>query len=326
MSIKYFCTIFMVSFLLVSCSSPYTQVALTPRNKLIIFGKIHEKDLHPYYFSKTVRSVYVTKENYKLVLTRLDRWPNLTEIKIDTFNEDICPYLKNVNNQLSSLILNNSSMNTLPACIETMPNLRSLALHNMPNLQWSKAFTVLSSLPSLTKLDLATNSLYNVPDEIKKLKRVNNLNLDNTYITEIPRGLYEMTKLDTLSINNNKISTIKEFMFSSVAQNLICLFLSKNEITTFEIDKEKRYLFQNLSLSRNRIGKLDFDFLNNMPNIESVSFSENDFRQVDNIDNVPKHPIIFIELPCELDQDQFIILRKKFPHAYVYCSKADETM
>jgi len=55
-------------------------------------------------------------------------------------------------------------------------------------------------------LDLSSNNLTSVPNEILKLTKLNEINLSNNNFTEIPKILFEIPTLNSVDLSNNQIN------------------------------------------------------------------------------------------------------------------------
>ena len=112
-------------------------------------------------------------------------------------------------NSLNVLLLNDNSLDSLPASIGFMENLKELWLqHN----QIVALPDEIGSLNSLVTLYLQYNSLKNVPESIGNLVNLKKLKLDHNVLYGLPEslcmetnGLYYYNVLEIFSVNNNSL-------------------------------------------------------------------------------------------------------------------------
>jgi Leucine-rich repeat (LRR) protein len=61
------------------------------------------------------------------------------------------------------------------------------------------------NLAKLDKLDLSSNQLATLPEEIKNLTNLEELRLDSNMIASLPEAIGQLTKLKVLSLRDNKL-------------------------------------------------------------------------------------------------------------------------
>jgi Leucine-rich repeat (LRR) protein len=68
---------------------------------------------------------------------------------------------------------------------------------------------VSASLNKLEKLDLSSNQLATIPEEISNLEKLEELRLDSNAIVSIPEAIGQLSKLKVLSLRNNQLRVDK---------------------------------------------------------------------------------------------------------------------
>lgn len=151
----------------------------------------------------------------------MDRLESLTELKILILDNNHLPAgslnsvaklhkLQNLSvagNQLGKPLpksphAQNSPRDPFPASLPT--SLKALNLSS--NFFSSIPKPVLSKdLIKLEKLDLSSNQLATVPEEISALTKLEELRLDSNMIVSLPSAIGKLTKLKALSLRNNKL-------------------------------------------------------------------------------------------------------------------------
>jgi len=179
----------------------------------------HElSDIPPQVFGlKNLRTLDLSKN---ALSKNLDRLESLTELKILILDNNHLPAgslnslaklhkLQNLSvagNQLGKPLPKtheqNSPRDPFPASLPT--SLKALNLSS--NFFSSIPRPVLSKdLVKLEKLDLSSNQLATVPEEISALTKLEELRLDSNMIVSLPSAIGKLTKLKALSLRNNKL-------------------------------------------------------------------------------------------------------------------------
>lgn len=199
--------------------------------------------------------------------------------------------------------------------------------------------SLIDQLVHLEKLDLSNNQLGDgaFPEDMKKLERLSDLNLNNNKLTKVPtaiRRLKHLTRLDIskngldslkgleknrrmqiLVLDNNKVTNI--FPDISHMQRLEVLKCKDNVVKEIECDVRNLRSLKDLDLSGNNVVVLPSDVFF-LPKLEYFSASQNKISKVPmfNIKVNNKHVISDIDL-----SDNKIT---KFPgHLLRICKKTD---
>ncbi|KFB50462.1 hypothetical protein ZHAS_00018494 [Anopheles sinensis] len=103
--------------------------------------------------------------------------------------------------------------------------------------------SLLISVSTLEKLDLSSNRLRNLSDDaFSNLTNLDALTMDNNYLEAIPKTVSALPTLVWLSLKNNKINSTS---VESGLQSIESLELTKNLITSVELDQHHTYPHQN---------------------------------------------------------------------------------
>lgn len=308
-------------YFLSSCHSNYHSVILTEDKTIMIIGKVDKKAIDVYTSSDSIRSAYITNENFRLVSPYLLTWKNLRKIEISGVRSDFCQYLALPLTQIEDLTIVDSSSKTLPNCLTNLSNLKRLEIALMPNLNWDIAFDQLSQLHSLKALELTSNSIEMLSDKVVKLDQLKKLTITNNLLNTVPEPLKIMTSLEYLSLDKNKITDIDSFMNSETAYELRFISFSYNQIKRFTINPQKEYKVNTLALNSNQITLLNLNYLENMPNLESVLFSNNPVESIVMPTTISNLKIQYIALPCNImRRGYFEKMKQNYPKAIAYCS------
>lgn len=110
---------------------------------------------------------------------------------------------------LESLQLSGSTLETLPAALAKMANLKSLNLSANRIVLNEQSTAQLSALGSLKELDLSGNPLGDSPD-FSAMTQLKTLNLNDAQLDLWPAGLHSQTRLTHLDLRNNHLSAVPE--------------------------------------------------------------------------------------------------------------------
>jgi len=160
---------------------------------------------------------------------------------------------------LTVLTLNNNELNWIPSEIWDLDSLQILNLSNnhlndLPSTIWD--------LENLKELDLSKNSLlhddlYPLCDSRSRLKNLTSLNLSWNGLSTMPDSIKILESLQNLDLSNNWLvslwwSVIRESWLSNLV-NLQTLLLNNNEISSIPLDIVNLVKLQKLDLRNNDI-------------------------------------------------------------------------
>uniref|UniRef100_A0A2M3Z5X9 Putative leucine-rich repeat protein n=1 Tax=Anopheles braziliensis TaxID=58242 RepID=A0A2M3Z5X9_9DIPT len=153
---------------------------------------------------------------------------------------------------------------------------------------------------SLTSLDLSSNTLTVISENIQSLVDLTVLNLQDNALTSLPEGIGALTKLSKLNVARNKLAELPDSFFG--LKELKHLNLSHNEfpevhpnisdlimLETLDISFNSINLLpggigflvrlQQLTLNNNRLTELPNDIVN-LRNLHKLDLSKNDLKQL----------------------------------------------
>ncbi len=126
-----------------------------------------------------------------------------------------------------------------------------------------------------TELDLSSKGLDELPNEIKKLKKLKEINLDFNSFARIPAPLSDIASLSIIHLNQNKISKLEsDIHFFTLVEEL---YVNRNRIR--EPSKKYKeptgkYCLKKISLKWNKIHQFP-DFLCGLNSLKELSISYN---------------------------------------------------
>ncbi|KAL1386798.1 hypothetical protein pipiens_012802 [Culex pipiens pipiens] len=107
---------------------------------------------------------------------------------------------------------------------------------------------------SLTTLDLSSNTLTSISENVKNLGDLTVLNLQDNALTALPEGIGCLTKLTKLSLGRNKLSELPESFFN--LRELKSLNLSHNDFAEIHANVSDLIMLEVLDISFNSLNSL----------------------------------------------------------------------
>lgn len=155
----------------------------------------------------------------------------------------------------------------------------------------SKTFASIEQIPesvkflsNLTNLNLSCNHLTSVPDSIGNLTNLTFLNLSTNYITSLPDSIGNLTNLTTLKLYENKLTSLTESIGNLT--NLTLLDLHDDGLTQIPESIGNLANLTELSLLRNKLTSLP-DTIGNLTSLTKLVLSYNQLTSVpDSIGNL----------------------------------------
>ncbi len=125
---------------------------------------------------------------------------------------------------------------------------------------------------SLEYLVLKSCKIYNLPDSIINLKKIEELNLEGNYIQELPNKFGFLPSLKNLNLSRNKLKSLPKTI-NSLA-NLESLNLESNNLAFLPEEIGELHLLKNLNLSKNYLKELP-DSVCNLKHLKLLSLNFN---------------------------------------------------
>uniref|UniRef100_A0A182FGB9 Disease resistance R13L4/SHOC-2-like LRR domain-containing protein n=1 Tax=Anopheles albimanus TaxID=7167 RepID=A0A182FGB9_ANOAL len=132
---------------------------------------------------------------------------------------------------------------------------------------------------SLTSLDLSSNTLTLISENIQNLVDLTVLNLQDNALTSLPEGIGALTKLSKLNVARNKLADLPESFFG--LKELKHLNLSHNEFPEVHSNISDLIMLETLqlTLNNNRLTELPNDIVN-LRNLHKLDLSKNDLKRL----------------------------------------------
>ena len=114
--------------------------------------------------------------------------------------------------------------------LSTIKSLTSLNLSSNDLQELPANISTLSTLENLTSLNLSNNKLKELPDNISILKNLTSLDLSKNDLVNLPEDISTMSKLQILNLSENKLTSLPIQL--DTLPNLVILYLKKSGITS----------------------------------------------------------------------------------------------
>ncbi|KAF9950160.1 hypothetical protein BGZ70_001480 [Mortierella alpina] len=202
--------------------------------------------------------------------------------------------------QLVSLNLSYNRIQHLPVEMKECRNLQHLLLS--VNSIGSLSAAVCESWTNLLNLDLHTNELRHLPEQLGCLKSLRRLNLAINKIEEIPASIGQLQLLEWLNLNDNKLTTLPSTM--DQMQKLVKMGIVQNKLQTLPAALARLSMLYKLDCRRNEIQYLPSAF-KEMQGIHSLLLEENPLCFRYGISNYTREPVSLLELAARAVLDRY---------------------
>jgi tRNA A-37 threonylcarbamoyl transferase component Bud32 len=164
--------------------------------------------------------------------------------------------------------------------LHTLEQLKSGQLNGITRLQLSEGLTefpleILELADSLEILDLSSNQLSDLPEELSQLTNLRIIFASNNLFTHLPDVLGTLPKLEMVGFKTNQIKTVNE---QSLPTQLRWLILTDNAIEVLPHSLGERPRLQKLALAGNKIRVLP-ESMENLSSLELVRLSANQLTE-----------------------------------------------
>ncbi|KAF9109004.1 hypothetical protein BGX27_008138, partial [Mortierella sp. AM989] len=193
--------------------------------------------------------------------------------------------------QLVSLNLSYNRIQHLPVEMKECRNLEHL-LMSVNTIQELPG-VLCEAWTSLLNLDMHTNDLKVLPDQLGSMKSLRRLNLAINKITDIPDSIGQLNLLEWLNLNDNKLVTLPTTM--DHMQKLVKMGIVQNKLKTLPAELARLTLLYKLDCRRNEIEYLPSSF-KDMQGIHSLLLEENLLSVKYGIINYDRQPPSLLEL------------------------------
>ncbi|WP_019029343.1 leucine-rich repeat-containing protein kinase family protein [Colwellia piezophila] len=174
--------------------------------------------------------------------------------------------------------------------MHTLAQLRSGELNGINQLKLSENLTefpleILTLADSLEILDLSSNNLSSLPEELVQLTKLKIIFASQNKFRHLPEVLGKLPRLEMVGFKSNQI---KEVAANSLPAKLRWLILTDNKITTLPDSLGERPRLQKLALAGNRLTQLP-KTLAQAHNLELIRISANELSECpEQLLNLPK--------------------------------------
>lgn len=212
----------------------------------------------------------VSFSNYTYHLTFISPIMNLQEalIRIEKARE----------NQLSTLDIANCSLTEIPVQVFELTQLTELKLGHWSDYGKQHKNNIthippdIAKLSNLQQLDLSSNELGELPNELAQLRQLNTLEATNNRLTVLPAIIGQLVNLQILDLSNNQIGEALTGL--AHLPRLQRLNLSKNQITTLPADLSAWQYLQRIDISNNLFNRFPVQ-ITQLPLLEQLSITAN---------------------------------------------------
>lgn len=162
--------------------------------------------------------------------------------------------------------------------VPTTLDLSNCNLSELPSTLNDEIKANAQAAANLTVLNLAYNSLCDLPNFLARLPNLRILFLLGNQFTVIPEIVCELPSVTMLSFKSNRLSGVLHG--SSLPVNISWLILTSNEITSLADDFPSRCRrVRKLMLSNNKLSALPASFSSVLQNLELLRLANNSFEQ-----------------------------------------------
>jgi Leucine-rich repeat (LRR) protein len=171
---------------------------------------------------------------------------------------------------LTHLILSNIEFISIPKSVFSLSKLQVLDLSSNKNI--SGLSPLVAQLINLEELDLESNSLTEIPDEIGGLKKLKKVSLSYNKLTSFPGAILKLNELESLEIGNQQITELpKSLKELSNLKHLEIKSAGLKEINDAIGDLKS---LETLDLERNELVAIS-ESISNCKNLTSLILSNN---------------------------------------------------
>jgi len=174
--------------------------------------------------------------------------------------------------------------------VHTLAQLQSGVLAGIKQLKLSENLTtfpleILTLADSLEILDLSSNTLSSLPDELAQLTKLKIIFASQNKFDHLPEVLGKLPNLEMIGFKSNQIKQVAE---NSLPAKLRWLILTDNQIETLPDSLGERPQLQKLALAGNQLSELP-QTLSQANNLELVRISANKLTECpEQLLNLPK--------------------------------------
>jgi internalin A len=170
---------------------------------------------------------------------------------------------------VTQLDLSNEQLDSLPAEIGQLINLRSL---NLRNNQVSSLPAEIGQLVSLRSLDFSINQLSSLPAEIGQLVSLQSLDFSINQLSSLPAEIGQLVSLQSLYLSDNQLSSLPAEIGQLVS--LQSLDLNDNQLSSLPAEIGQLVSLQSLDLRSNQLSSLPAE-IGQLVSLQSLDLRSN---------------------------------------------------
>ncbi|XP_046562629.1 LOW QUALITY PROTEIN: uncharacterized protein LOC124271531 [Haliotis rubra] len=145
-----------------------------------------------------------------------------------------------------------------------------LSLHLQGNNLSTIPKQLFQQLPNLHDLDISTNQIQEIPEEIGLCTKMLNLSMHRNQICDIPESIANMTELNRLDISNNLLKEVPACICKLT--KLVCLYIRTMQLTSLPDEIGNLTLLEKFYLNENAISELPPSFTK-LTNLKQLSLN-----------------------------------------------------
>lgn len=182
--------------------------------------------------------------------------------------------LDNITNETEALDLSRKFLTEIPDVVFNYPQIKILLLtsNNLSTLPAN-----IDSLPNIFYLDLQTNQLSSIPKQIGNLSNLKVLYVGSNKLSDLPSEIGNLSNLSFLDLSYNKIANLPNG-FGNLSK-LTVLYLNRNNLTRLPNEIGNLSNLSELDLSHNKIRNLPSN-IGNLTNLSKLYIWNNELQEL----------------------------------------------
>ncbi len=235
-------------------------------------GKKGKKKVHPDpppYYPVTLPSPYL----FGQIVGKSVQEKDVSEAKAQALVDD-------ANAKTLVLDFKGLHLDEMPLRMTKLINLTHLHLQHNNLFSCQRVFDAISNCEELVDINLSYNMLNGqIPDTVRSLKRLKQLNLKGNMITGFSQELGECTMMEVFDVTNNKLKEITEGVLESWGA-LKQLRVSGNKITVLPRSVSALKEITHIDASKNSIAEIPGGVLQNLNVLRFLNLSSNGLQLI----------------------------------------------
>ncbi|XP_037548960.1 uncharacterized protein LOC119425504 [Nematolebias whitei] len=165
--------------------------------------------------------------------------------------------------------------------LQSLDSLTHLTLYPLDNWLKNGIFSTICKIPTLRKLDLSGNILYNLTFKLAPCSQLTEIDLSNSWVTEMPKGsIQSMKQLRSLNVSENRLVEVPVDIRS--LSSLEILNMNNNRISELNCEDFRGAIhLRELSLNSNRIIHIDKCVAEHLTDLRLLDLGNNHITDYD---------------------------------------------